>query len=250
MRTIAVVNQKGGVGKTTTSANLAHAFARKGKKVAVIDFDPQAHLTASLGHAEREQNGLGDILLSGNIDPEFLIESRDNLLLLPAGTKLKQVEVTLHQANVVDILREASKRLFSEQDLLLIDCPPASGTLIKYALSIVDEILVPVAGDYLALRGLSDLIETLQKFSNEHSQVFKQWVVVTRFHTRRRLCSEVQEKLIEHFPKQVLTTPIRETSVLAEAPSFGKTAFEYKRGSHGQEDYQALAIDLLNQRVL
>ena len=250
MRIIAIVNQKGGVGKTTTTANLAHALARKGHKVAVLDFDPQAHLTAYLGYAERQQSGLGDILLDGIIDKNYLIQARDNLTLLPAGTKLKQVEVTLHDPAVEMNLQKAVDKLLTDQDMILIDCPPASGTLIRYALSIVDEVLVPVAGDYLALRGLSDLIGTLRQFASDRSRSFTQWLVVTRFHTRRRLCSEVRDKLVEYFPKQVFVTAIRETSVLAESPSFGKTAFEYKRGSHGHKDYQSLAKDLLKKRVI
>jgi len=109
---------------------------------------------------------------------------------------------------------------------------------------------VPVSGDYLSLRGLSDLISTLREFATEQNKTYAQWVVVTRFHTRRRLCWEVKDKLVEYFPKQVLATVIRETSVLAEAPGFGKTAFEYKKGGHGAHDYKALADDFLKKRFI
>jgi len=250
MRTVAIVNQKGGVGKTTTTANLAHAFALQGFKVAVLDFDPQAHLTASLGFAKREQSGLGDILLNGVANQGLMIQARDNLILLPAGTKLKQVELTLHNADTELNLQTGIASLMQGQDILLIDCPPASGILIRYALSIVDEILVPVAGDYLALRGLSDLIGTLRGIASSQSRTFKQRIVITRFHRRRKLCWEIKDKLLEYFPGQLMATPIRETSVLAESPSFGKTAFEYKRGNHGQIDYEALAHDVINERVV
>jgi len=133
-----------------------------------------------------------------------------------------------------------------DQDFILIDCPPASGLLIDYALTVVDEIIVPVASDYLALRGLSDLIATLRKFEEKHARAFTQWIVVTRFHVRRRLSWEVRDKLVEYFPRGVLETPIRETSVLAECPSFGKTAFEYKRGNNGAVDYESLARNFLH----
>jgi len=250
MRTVAVVNQKGGVGKTTTTVNLAHALALKGRDVGVLDFDPQAHLSAYLGFTNPNQSGLGDILLNGQINSGALINAREKLQLLPAGNNLKQVEITAHNDAFKIRLNEAVNALLKDQNLIFIDCPPASGTLIKYALSVADEILVPVSGDYLSLRGLSDLISTLRKLAGEQNKTYAQWVVMTRFHKRRRLCWEVKDKLVEYFPKQVLATMIRETSVLAESPGFGKTAFEYKKGNHGEHDYKALADDFLKKRFI
>lgn len=246
MRAIAVINQKGGVGKTTTTANLAHALALAGQKVTVIDLDPQGHLAAHLGAYNREQQGIDKVMLGEKQVDEVITDIRDCLRLIPAGSELDMLERGGGDKQSQKRLKKAATTAGAGQDFIIIDCPPASGLLIDYALAIVDEIIVPVAGDYLALRGLSDLIATLRQFEERHTHAFKQWIVVTRFHTRRRLSWEVHEKLLEYFPSSVLGTPIRETSVLAECPSFGKTAFEYKRGNNGAADYQALANDLLN----
>ncbi len=246
MRAIAVINQKGGVGKTTTTANLAHALALAGHKVTVIDLDPQGHLAAHLGAFNRNQQGVDKIMLDGKPVNEVIVDVRDGLKLIPAGSVLDVLERGGGVKQSQERLKNAVSTMGADQDFIFIDCPPASGLLIDYALAVVDEIIVPVASDYLALRGLSDLIATLRQFEERHTYAFTQWIVVTRFHTRRRLSWEVRDKLLEYFPKSVLGTPIRETSVLAECPSFGKTAFEFKRGNNGAVDYQALANNLLN----
>ena len=248
MQIVAVVNQKGGVGKTTTTVNLAHAIARSGRKTAVIDLDPQGHLTAYLGFAGRNQRGVGDVIRHGADPGALCFEAREQLWLLPADPALKEVEMSQHdpQNGFTGALRSA----FNGHDFVFIDCPPASGVLIQYALSVVDAILVPVAGDYLALRGLSDLIGTLRRYASGHAGPLTQWMVITRFHTRRRLCWEVREKLLEYFPGQILATAIRETAALAESPSFGKTVFEYRNSDYGAEDYRALAQDFIKKRFM
>lgn len=249
MQIIAVVNQKGGVGKTTTTANLAHAIALSGRKVATVDLDPQAHLTAYLGFARQNQHGVGDVIGQG-VDPQqFCITAREGLALLPAGQALKQVELKADPGGPPGQFGATLKSVFAARDFVFIDCPPASGVLIKYALSAVDAILVPVAGDYLALRGLSDLIGTLRDYASDHGTL-SQWMVLTRFHARRRLCWEVREKLLEYFPGRILATAIRETAALAESPSFGKTVFEYRNGDRGADDYRALARDFIHQRFM
>ena len=248
MRAIAVINQKGGVGKTTTTANLAHALALTGQRVIAIDLDPQSHLAAHLGVFERGQAGIDELMLGRVSAAEVnIIDARDNLKLIPAGADLGLVERNTSDGLIGQRLRALVQSYKENCDFLLIDCPPASGLLIDYTLTAVDETIVPVASDYLALRGLSDLIATLRTFEEEHDvAAFNQWVVVTRFHKRRRLSWEVRDTLISYFPDRVLETAIRETSVLAECPGFGKTAFEYKRGNHGATDYGALAHNLLN----
>lgn len=245
MRAIAVINQKGGVGKTTTTANLAHALALAGHKVTAIDLDPQGHLAAHLGAFKREQQGVDQIMLGAKKVNEVITDVRDGLKLIPAGSELNVLERGGGDKQSQKRLQKAVTTVGADQDFILIDCPPASGLLIDYALTVVDEIIVPVAGDYLALRGLSDLIATLRQFEEKHAHSFIQWIVVTRFHLRRRLSWEVRDKLVEYFPKGVLKTPIRETSVLAECPSFGKTAFEFKRGNNGAVDYGCLAMNFL-----
>ena len=246
MRTIAVINQKGGVGKTTTTANLAHAFAIKGYKVTAIDMDPQGHLAAHWGCYQKDAAGIDQVLLSEKRIPQVAIKARDRLHLVPAGEGLKGIERGESGDIHADVLQKALSIVSETQDFTFIDCPPASGLLIDYALLAADEMIIPVAADYLALRGLSDIIETIQNFEQKFNKKFTYWVVVTRFHSRRKLSWEVRDKLLEYFPDNMLATSIREASVLAECPSFGKTAFEYKGANFGAYDYASLARDLLN----
>lgn len=247
MQRIAVINQKGGVGKTTTAANLSHALALSGSRVQALDMDPQGHLAAHLGFVDPGIKGLGEILLGEAPDPMWNLIARERLKLVPAGPNLKSVELQPFDPAIQDRFQAYLKEL-GESDYLILDCPPASGVLILYALSVVDKIIIPVASDYLALRGLSDLMATLNSYGQQVGKQLSYYVVVTRYHQRRRLCWEVRDKLLEYFPDRVYETHIRETSVLAECPSYGNTAFEYKRGSHGEEDYYNLAMDLKNGR--
>lgn len=251
MRTVAVINQKGGVGKTTTTVNLAHALVLSGKRVTVIDLDPQGHLSASLGVNGRDVAGMDRILLEGVALSELALEVRERLRLVPAGTDLGRMErLTDGHAERGNRLREAMQANSNDEDFVLIDCPPASGQLIFTALSVANEILVPVIGDYLSLRGMSYLIGTIRKFESGCRRRLMPWIVVTRFHKRRRLPHEVIEKLLEYFPGRVLTTPIRETAALAECPSFGQTIFEYNNRSNGADDYRSLAADFLHGRTM
>ncbi|MDH5388187.1 MAG: ParA family protein [Gammaproteobacteria bacterium] len=246
MRTIAVINQKGGVGKTTTTANLAHAFAIKGHSVTGIDMDPQGHLAAHWGCYRRDDIGIDKVLLGEKTIPQVAVAARDKLHLVPAGGGLKTIERGEAGDLLASSLKQALSSISSTQEFTFIDCPPASGLLIDYVLSAADEVIIPVAADYLALRGLSDIIETIREFEQKLEKKFSYWVVVTRFHGRRNLSRDVREKLFEYFPDNMLATSIRESSVLAECPSFGKTAFEYKGANFGAYDYASLARDLMN----
>ena len=250
MNVIVVVNQKGGVGKTTTTANLAHAVAMLGHRVSAIDFDPQSHLTAYLGYTRNSGHGMGDMIVENTDAAQFCFEARPGLRLLPGGLALKQMEVAPQNLMSLNAFTEYLRNLFHDQDYVFIDCPPASGIIIDYALSAADMVLVPVAADYLALRGLSELVMTLREYSDKKQNALSQAIVLTRFHGRRRLCHEVRDKLVEHFPGQVLATPVRETAALAESPGFGKTVFEYKRHDNGTHDYMNLADDFIQARYM
>ena len=250
MRLFAVINQKGGVGKTTTVANLAYALAERGKQVTVIDLDPQGSLSASLGIDTRNMAGIDEVLMDQTNITEVMQMARENLYLIPAGKKLAQVEQLGEGSSAQAKRLKSAISQLEDQDFVFIDCPPASGFLVISALYAVEEVIIPVASEYLSLHGLSHLMGTFNMFEKSLGKKFKEWVVVTRFHQRRKLAQDVYNSLIEHFPNKVLTTPIRETSALAESPSFGQTIFEYRGGSHGAEDYFSLSADLLEGRTL
>ncbi len=251
MRRVAVINQKGGVGKTTVCTNLAHALVLAGQKVTVLDLDPQAHLTASLGIHDPDIQGMASVLLDGVPIDEAVVQARERLQLVPAGSRLGDVE---HWQNAGgprgELLQQALQGRFEDQDFVLFDCPPASGFVAVNALFAVDEVLIPMPGDYLALQGLSYLMGTLHNFEQALNRRFTQWIVLARFQARRRLAQDVRQKLLEYFPGQVLATQIRETAALAECSSFGKTIFEYRAKSQIAGDCRKLADDFLNRRTM
>lgn len=245
MRTIAVINQKGGVGKTTTTANVAHALSLDGYKVTALDLDPQGHLGASFGIDPRQSEGMDEVLLHGGVIEDFVIPVRHGLQLIPAGSGLGQLEqIQEGGASRGRLLKDALQGYLSDQDFVLIDCPPASGLLVVNALFCAQEVLVPVNGDYLSLQGVSYLMGTFKQFENKLGHRLREWFVMTRYHRRRRLPEQVMERLNHYFPDKVLKTRVRENAALAECPSFGKTIFEYGKSSNGAQDYRALASEL------
>lgn len=248
MRTFAVLNQKGGVGKTTTALNLAHAMALRGNTVTAIDIDPQSHLTAGLGKEQHPQSGIDEVLLGESSFSEMQITARENLSLLPAGSRLAEVENRVSGIDGGHLLAAEVSKL--QQDFVFIDCPPSSGILSMNAILAADEIIVPVSSDFLSLHGLSRLLNVLKQVEESLNHKMKTWVVLTRFHSRRRLANEVREKLVNYFSDSVLETPIREAVALAESPSYGKTIFEYRKRSNGAIDYGLLSEDLLKGRTL
>lgn len=246
IRRLAVYNQKGGVGKTSTTANLAVALAELGESVVVLDADPQGHLTASLCGPPRRP-GLAEAIRGTRELGELLID-RDGIGVVPCGLDL------------IDVL-ESDRDRFSGNDMarlmdfygrgrtmMLIDCPPALNWIVRRMLLRTPDVLVPVASDYLALQGLADLTLTLRSLEQEAGAPFRQHVVATRFDARRRLSVAVLERLTAHFAGRVAQTVIRECVAIAEAPSFARTVLEYAPSSNGAKDYRALAGDLLNGR--
>ncbi len=250
-RIFAILNNKGGVGKTTTAANLAHSFSLKGHKILAIDLDPQSHLSVSLGEVDPQNAGIDDVFLDGDSIFDSIICVRENLDLIPAGYRLSEVEkLSAKGASQAKLLLNALKEIKDSYDYIVIDCPPTSGLLNFNALFAANEIVIPVSSDYLALHGLSQLLKTIKSSENYMDKALRIWVALTRFTVRRRLSNQVKDKLLEYFPKQVLQTPIRECAPIAESPSFGQTIFEYNPRSNGAKDYTNLADDLLNCRVM
>ena len=255
MRKIAVLNQKGGVGKTTSVVNIAAALAQAGQRVVVLDLDPQAHLTIHLGvESETVENGAYKVLTqSADFQTEILLV-RPNLWLLPANIHLVGAESEL--VSVVGretILREAIEQVEDEFDYLFIDCAPSLGLLTLNALAAVDEIILPLQPHFLALQGLGKLLQTVDLVNKRiNPELAVKWVLLCMFDTRASLPSEVKAD-IEQFLKDARGTNcawadaricpvyIRRNIKLAEAPSYGKTIFEYEQNCHGAQDYKKVA---------
>lgn len=248
---LAVINQKGGVGKTTTTLNLAHAIAQQDKQVLCIDLDPQAHLTAGFGKLTRTQVGIADLLLGEKEISDVLIQTRENLDLIPAGERLGELEhINEGGAKRGWLLRDAIKPYAGAYDYIFVDCPPSSGILGMNALLAASEVLIPVSGDFFALQGLSRLMEIFQHIEKVLKKKSEKWVVLTRYQERRRLARDVKDRIMSYFPEHVYRTPIRESVALAESPGFGKTIFEYQGKSNGALDYMGLAKDVLHGNVM
>jgi chromosome partitioning protein len=249
MRIIAVMNQKGGVGKTTTTLNLSHALAMSGKRVTVIDMDPQAQLTMSFGVSQEGNPGIAGAMLSGTPITESIVHVKDGLDVIPAGLRLGEMEtLTKGGGKRGWLLKEAINQNL-KSDFVLLDCPPSAGMLGMNALFAADEILIPVSGDYLGLHGVSRLFAILKHIEKALNVNKRKWLLVTRFNERRKLAKDVLGKIEKYFPQQLLNTKIRETVALAESPSFGKSIFDYQKRSKGAEDYLALAFEFLEGKA-
>jgi chromosome partitioning protein len=261
MRKIAVLNQKGGVGKTTTVVNAAAALAKAGCRVAVVDLDPQSHLTIHLGiEPESTEGGSYRILTGGANFEEELLLVRPNLWLAPSNVNLVGAETEL--VSVVGretILREAVAGLEDEFDFLIIDCAPSLGLLTLNALAAAREVLIPLQPHFLALQGFGKLLQTVDLVNKRINPELKvKGILLCMFDSRASLPKEVRAD-IEQFLEQargtncawsdarILPVAIRRNIKLAEAPSYGKTIFEYAPACHGAEDYQKVAEFLLDE---
>ena len=250
LRIIAIMNQKGGVGKTTTTVNLGHALALAGNKVTLLDMDPQGQVAISLGLND-DKGGLDQVLLNNSELDDHLIYARENLDIVPAGSQLGELEhISDGGSSRGHKLRLAIENsTLNMRDFVLIDCPPSAGLLGINAMFAAEELIIPVSGDYLSLQGLSRMMQILKRAESLSGHAIKLWLATTRMQTRRRLTQEVRNKVLKYFPTRVLNTIIRESVALAECPSFGKTIFDYKKSSSGAKDYQSLAQDILHGRT-
>ncbi len=255
MRTIAVLNQKGGVGKTTTVVNIAAALAAAGSRVVVLDFDPQAHLTIHLGlEPQVVESGSYKVLTQSVEFEQQIMLMRPNLWLLPANINLVGAESEL--VSVVGretILREAMLPSQDKFDYCLIDCAPSLGLLTLNALAAADDVLIPLQPHFLALRGFGKLLQTVELVNKRINPNLKvQWVLLCMFDGRASLTNEVKDDIAQFLESaqgtdcpwsqaQILPVHIRRNIKLAEAPSYGKTIFEYEENCHGAEDYRKVA---------
>ncbi len=255
MRTIAVLNQKGGVGKTTTVTNTAAALAKLGARVLVIDLDPQAHLTIHLGvEPQAIKGGSYEVLTKSAEIKESLVQTRPNLWLLPANVNLVGAETEL--VSVVGrevILSEAIESVVKKFDYLFIDCAPSLGLLTLNALAACEEVLIPLQPHFLALQGFGKLLQTVDLVNKRINPRLKvSGILLCMYDSRALLPSEVKAD-IEQFLKnargsgsawadaKIIPRLIRRNIKLAEAPSYGKTIFEYEPECNGAQDYAAVA---------
>ncbi|OQY05637.1 MAG: hypothetical protein B6I25_05275 [Planctomycetales bacterium 4572_13] len=258
MRKIAILNQKGGVGKTTTVVNVSAALALKGQRVLAIDLDPQAHLTIHLGgDQDPDAVGIYEVLTGNTTLADAIRPIRENLWLLGANIDLVGAEAELiNEVGRETILAQAVESIQDRFDYLLIDCPPSLGLLALNALAAVGEVIIPIQPHFLALQGFSRLLQTVSLVQSRINPALRvSAILMCMFDGRTSLSNEVRED-IKHFlssaresdhpwaQAQVIPVHIRQNIKLAEAPSHGQTIFEYEPQCNGAADYEAVAAFL------
>ena len=250
-RIYTLVNQKGGVGKTTTAINLGAYLAQLGQRVLIVDLDPQANATSCLGVDKRAvQMGTYEALLNGDLPASsILFNERLNLALLPSSPSLAGAEVELVDESGREFrLKHALTSLDGKYDYILIDCPPSLGLLtVNGLVAARDGVLVPVQCEYLALEGLGQLTQTIERVQSAlFPGLLVRGVILTMFDPRTRLSADVVREVNNHFPGQVFKSIVPRSIRLAEAPSYGLPISSYAPGSVGAQAYQSLAKELLN----
>jgi chromosome partitioning protein len=247
----AITNQKGGVGKTTTSINLSAYLAAAGRRVLLIDLDPQANSSTGLGVAQPGQVSIYDVLVKTgvSINDVAITSSRPNLTIVPSTVDLAGAEIEL-----VDLpereyrLRHAIDAVRRNYDYVLIDCPPSLGLLTLNALTASDGVLIPMQCEYLPLEGLSQLLNSVKLVRGRFNPNLEiGGVILTMFDPRTRLATEVVREIRTHFPKEVFQTVIGRNVRLSEAPSHGKSILEYDPNSPGALAYRALAEEVISR---
>jgi chromosome partitioning protein len=252
MKRIAVINQKGGVGKTTTTTNLGAGLAMKGYRVLLLDMDPQANLTVHVDkRPDLESHTLTSLLLEDAPLQDLVQQTTmPNLAVVPADTSLAGVEQVLaNRIGRETILREALEAFpgAKDFDFVLFDCPPSLGVLSANALVAADHVVIPMQAEYLSLQGMAKLMEVIQLVQKRlNPQLKVACVLPCMLDARTNLSTEVLREIEAHFGSLLAKSRIRNNVKLAEAPSFGRTIFEHAPDSNGARDYEAFATEFLS----
>ena len=250
-RIISIVNQKGGVGKTTSTINIAAALSQLGKKVLAVDLDPQGNLSQSLGiQADKLPDTIYQLLreVASFDDVVFHHKKMD---VLPANIGLSAAELELSGiAGREFLLKEGLDQIDEDKyDFILIDCSPSLGVLTLNALVASQEVFIPVQTQYLSMQGISQLTRTIEMVHDRlNKNISITGIILTMFDNRKNLCREVADKVVEYFDERVFKTRISDSVSLAEAPSHGMDIFDYKLNSKGSEEYLALTKEIIKQK--
>ena len=251
VKIISIANQKGGVGKTTTSVNLAAALGILEKSILLIDADPQANATSGISsEIDKKQIGTYDVLLNTkNINETIKKTKSPNFDIIQANIDLVAIEIELvNKSKREFMLKKALKKLSKKYDYILIDCPPSLGLITLNAFTASDSILIPIQCEYFALEGLGKLLNTIksvQKIHNNNLDI--EGLLLTMYDSRLRLSNQVVEEVKKHFGKMVFKTIIQRNVRLSEAPSFGENIIEYDATSKGSQNYLSLAQEIIKK---
>ena len=250
-RIIAIANQKGGVGKTTTAINLSASLAEKGRKVLAIDMDPQGNMSSGLGLDKNAIDGTIYDMIIGEADVEEVIhkDTIENLDILPSNVDLSAVEIEMIDVeNKEFVVKNSIQKIRNNYDYVIIDCPPSLSLLTVNAMTTADSVLVPIQCEYYALEGLSQLIHTVELVKDRLNPVLEiEGVVFTMYDARTNLSLQVVENVKDNLEQNIYKTIIPRNIRLAEAPSYGTPINQYDPRSAGAESYMRLADEVISR---